>query len=307
MAETLTTATSWRDLYPVHPCADVFPMMSDAELDTLAADIKAHGLQSSVLLKFTGDAARPVAVLDGRNRLEALARLGVDIPADYRIEAKFPDGHHEGIFDIQTTTVDPAAFVISLNIHRRHLTREQRAELIVKTIEAGKPIDRAKVARSFNTQTGRKGGSTKDPVLAAAVTEGQKHGISRRTIQRARAKVQGKHPTAPRRVQVSPTLRTNAARPQIVPSPANPPARMHTPPGTPAVALPSSLSAEPPKSAFMIKHEKRAYRAVTGFIKKMSGPRGVDGHRFLPETILLALRQCLADVEQQVAAQRKVS
>ena len=34
----------WRDTCAVHPAADVFPMMSDEEIDDLAADIKKHGL-----------------------------------------------------------------------------------------------------------------------------------------------------------------------------------------------------------------------------------------------------------------------
>ena len=40
---------TWRDAYEVHPAADVFPMMSDEELDALAADIKANGLKVPLL------------------------------------------------------------------------------------------------------------------------------------------------------------------------------------------------------------------------------------------------------------------
>lgn len=168
---------SWRDRYPVHPCAAVVPMMPDAELEALAQDIKTNGQRQAVVLCRV---AGTLYVLDGRNRLEAMARVGLDR-------------------QVRTTTLDltdPAAFVIGANIRRRHLTKEQQAELIVKTIEAGQ-IDSANVARSFNTTAGKKGGSTKDPVLTAAVEEGKKHGISKRTVQNARAKSRGKTP-APR-------------------------------------------------------------------------------------------------------------
>ena len=39
----MTKREPWQDP-PVHPAADMLPMMSDAELDDLAADIKANGL-----------------------------------------------------------------------------------------------------------------------------------------------------------------------------------------------------------------------------------------------------------------------
>jgi hypothetical protein len=179
--------SSWREIYPVHPCADVFPMMSDAEIDALAADIKEHGLQKPIVLWRDGDT--PSFVLDGRNRLAALERLGVSFTELRGVV--FPDGYTIQPFTFQRPPMDPPAYVIGANIHRRHLTKEQQAELILRTIEASK-IDRATTARSFNTTTGKKGGSTKDPVLAKAVTEAQKHDISKRTVQTARAKLQGK-------------------------------------------------------------------------------------------------------------------
>ncbi len=137
-------------------------------------------------------------VLDGRNRLEALTRLGCTFihPAGDII---FPDGSVTKQFTYKdASATDPAAYVISANIRRRHLSKEQQAELIVRTIEAGKPNDRATVARSFSPMAHKKGGSTKDPVLAKAIAEAEKHGISKRTVQNARAKIQGKTP-APRK------------------------------------------------------------------------------------------------------------
>jgi hypothetical protein len=58
---------TWRKRYKVHPCADVFPMMTDEELDKLAEDIKANGLKDPV--DFVGD-----ELVDGRNRMEAMER-----------------------------------------------------------------------------------------------------------------------------------------------------------------------------------------------------------------------------------------
>lgn len=186
----------WRSIYPVHPCADVFPMMSDADLDALAQDIKANGLRDKIVLYEDDHKTR--YVLDGRNRLAALSRLGLEVkPPDTRVlnANVYVNKHPHPWLPDQL-----AAYVISRNIHRRHLTKEQQAELIVKTIEAGKSsaTDRATVARSVTRgRNGRVQGSTKDPVLEAAVTEAAKHNISKRTVQKARAKLQGK-PKAPR-------------------------------------------------------------------------------------------------------------
>ncbi len=176
---------SWRDTYPVHPCADVFPMMPDAEIDALAADIKANGLRTPIV-SYLYDGRK--SVLDGRNRLEALSRLGLD-----------PEPHIEMIY----SKLDAAAYVISQNIRRRHLTKQEQAELIVRTIEAAKThdsTDRATVARSvIRDEQGHVVGSTKDPILTAAVTEAAKHGISKRTVQNARATLAGKASTDTRR------------------------------------------------------------------------------------------------------------
>jgi hypothetical protein len=218
----MTTATvaasppSWRSIYPVHPCADVFPMMSEAELEALAADIKANGLRHSIVLS---DGGPHPSVLDGRNRLAALERLGIQIRADDEMAERVRQAGvqlHCWLFDVYRGAPETAAaFVISANIRRRHLTKEQQAELIVKTIEAGHaPTDRARVARSANGQVH---GSTKDPVLEKAVTEAKKHGISKRTVQNARAKLHGRKPAPKKKkkIGVSPTPPTSDTRPLV--------------------------------------------------------------------------------------------
>jgi hypothetical protein len=67
--------SGWRDVLPVHPAAELFPMMSDAELGELGADIAKHGMTDAVAFWMSGDGEW--FVLDGRNRLEAMERAGV--------------------------------------------------------------------------------------------------------------------------------------------------------------------------------------------------------------------------------------
>lgn len=90
--------------YPVHPVADLFPMMSSAELRELADDIMRDGqIQPVVLL---GD-----QILDGRNRLAACRLAGV--------APTFCQYHGES----------PVAFIISANLRRRHLNQGQKIAL----------------------------------------------------------------------------------------------------------------------------------------------------------------------------------
>lgn len=92
------------DLNHIHPVADLFPMMSDEELDDLAADIKANGLINPVVIDLDG------TLIDGRNRLEACRRAGV-LPSYTTLD--------EGR--------DPVAYILGANIARRHLNKGQAA------------------------------------------------------------------------------------------------------------------------------------------------------------------------------------
>jgi hypothetical protein len=92
------------DRIPYHPAANLFPMMSEEELDTLAKDIKAHGQHHPILL-YDGQ------ILDGRNRYEACAIAGVE-PKTVQWDGKGGS---------------PTEFVLSLNLTRRHLDQSQKA------------------------------------------------------------------------------------------------------------------------------------------------------------------------------------
>jgi hypothetical protein len=99
--------------HEVHPAAEVFPLMSDEALDSLAASIKAYGLWRPVVLIHG-------KILDGRNRYLACLKAGV--------EPKFKD--YEGPDDIDSL----CGYVAIENLDRRDLT----------------PSARALVARRFN-------------------------------------------------------------------------------------------------------------------------------------------------------------
>ena len=78
-------------------------MIAGADFAALVADIKANGLQEPI--RTLGG-----LILDGRNRFRACEQAGV----------------HPRTVDLPTDT-DPVKYVVSANIHRRHLSTSQRA------------------------------------------------------------------------------------------------------------------------------------------------------------------------------------
>ena len=97
-----------------HEIADLFPLIDGDEFKLLCDDIKKEGLNHSVVLLDN-------TILDGRNRYRACVKVG--------IEPTFEEFKGD----------DPLAFVLSENLHRRHLTASQRAALAaeVANIEFG--------------------------------------------------------------------------------------------------------------------------------------------------------------------------
>jgi len=93
-----------------HPVAEIFPLMADAELEALAADIGENGLREPVWLHSDG------RLIDGRNRYLACQKAGVT-PA-----TREWDGDEGQL----------VSFIVSLNLHRRHLNESQRAVVAAK-------------------------------------------------------------------------------------------------------------------------------------------------------------------------------
>ncbi len=95
-----------------HPLANIFPLIEGAAFDDLVADIREHGVREPVWLYED-------QILDGRNRWRAAEVAGVDCQT--RVYAGD----------------EPVQFVLSLNLHRRHLSESQRAMVGAKLANLG--------------------------------------------------------------------------------------------------------------------------------------------------------------------------
>jgi ParB-like chromosome segregation protein Spo0J len=119
-------AQSWRDVIKVHPAANLFSLMDKDGLVELADDIKANSLEIPVVLWSPGG-GQPEQLLDGRNRLDAAELAGIKTVDFGRLIVPLK---------VLGPSVDPFAYVISTNIHRRHLTPAQKQDLIAAVLKA---------------------------------------------------------------------------------------------------------------------------------------------------------------------------
>lgn len=119
-----------------HPAADLFPMMTVDELDSLADNIRDHGLIEPVWLYDDPDMGK--VVLDGRNRLRACEMAGVQ-PA-----TRMYNGD------------DPIGFAISQNLTRRHLTAGQKAAVANDSLPLYEAEARRKMAEAAAAEQRRR-------------------------------------------------------------------------------------------------------------------------------------------------------
>jgi ParB-like chromosome segregation protein Spo0J len=146
--------TDWRRLYKVHPAADVFPMMSEAELKELAEDIKGNGLQSPIVV--WSDDNDKDWLLDGRNRLTAIEMAGVEFKPYWRKTV---------------STGDPLSMIIALNIKRRHLGAADRARLAAAALDADKKFRANFVQCCTKPRPGRPGSDAAKVAKLAGVSK----------------------------------------------------------------------------------------------------------------------------------------
>ena len=163
-----------------HPAASIFPLMQGEEYQQLLYDIQEHGLREPILL-CDGQ------ILDGRNRFRVCREIGIE-PAFRKWDGKGGSS--------------PLSVVLSLNLHRRHLTSSQRAAIAVEILpmleaeakeRQGKRTDLTSVknltevpqratdqaARMFDTNRDYVSAAKKvheaDPALLQKVRDGETH------------------------------------------------------------------------------------------------------------------------------------
>lgn len=123
-----------------HPVSNLFPLMQGADFEALKQDISEHGQLEPIWLHPDG------SIIDGRNRHRACIELG--------ITPRFRTWDGAGSL---------VSFVVSLNLHRRHLTPTQAATVGVDALplyeEEAREKQRAAAIRT-NAMLGRSIGET---------------------------------------------------------------------------------------------------------------------------------------------------
>jgi hypothetical protein len=101
--------------HKLHPLAAIFPKLPEPELQALAADIEKNGLRQSIRLDHEG------RIVDGRNRELACLRAGVK-PRYKTLDSR----------DDPWSEDELRAYIAAANIHRRHLTGNQKAAFLAE-------------------------------------------------------------------------------------------------------------------------------------------------------------------------------
>lgn len=148
---TLIGIARWRDHVKIHPAAELFPAMTEDELRVLGEDIRDNAMVAPLVFWRPTEPGQDVRALhaaemadwhdpnlhgafliDGRSRLDACELVG--LPTLHQSANHLSvTGHPVEI--VYEHEVDPFDFVVSANIRRRHLTPEQKRELIAACLQ----------------------------------------------------------------------------------------------------------------------------------------------------------------------------
>jgi ParB-like chromosome segregation protein Spo0J len=146
-----------------HPACLLLPEMPDAEYRELVEDIRKNGLRKGVTL------CAHNAILDGRHRYRALCELGI----------WDPQRHVARYSSAEPTEEELIALVMSENIHRRHLSTQQRAAIAAELANM-KPGTRTDL-RSNDPRS-------EEPIISNAKAA-QMVGVSEPSVKRAKKRM----------------------------------------------------------------------------------------------------------------------
>jgi hypothetical protein len=141
---------SWRGVLPVHPACEIIPAYDDSKLIKLGRDLKASGGMKIPIIVLVQPGGTH-ALVDGRSRLDALCHVGI------KFEIKVIDGHvvvDAPGYDIPAPmeivpdeNFNVYAFVLSTNLHRRHLKNKDKRTITIKVITIQPTLSDRAIAR----------------------------------------------------------------------------------------------------------------------------------------------------------------
>ncbi|SEG58987.1 MT-A70 family methyltransferase [Bosea lathyri] len=192
---------------PFHPLANLFPLIEGVAFDDLTADVRANGLREKIVLIMDGD---DILILDGRNRYRAGCAAGVIAPGAF----EHPGGGHllpQFRWFLPEYDGTPLSFVLSRNLHRRHLSESQRAMVAARlaNMAPGRPVSSADNAANLP------GIVVPSPPPVSQAEAAQALKVSERSVRAAKAVVDHGAPELAERVsqgQVSVSAAADLAR-----------------------------------------------------------------------------------------------
>jgi ParB-like chromosome segregation protein Spo0J len=155
----------------LHHLCTLFPPMSGAEFDELKADIRSHGLRQPIVI-------HEGMILDGANRYRACKAIGLK-PTTIEFDGD-----------------DAASYVLSANLHRRHLTPGQQAAIVASAQDWSKAHMRG---GDGSNQHAQKEGTGNVAGLQTVADRAAQSGASERT-QRMADKVAKQSPDLAKKV-----------------------------------------------------------------------------------------------------------
>jgi hypothetical protein len=150
-----------------HELSKLFPLIGDSDLSALASDIEKNGQREPIMLYER-------KVLDGVQRQRACEIAGVK-PFCVSFESQPP----------QIVKGGPLAYVVSQNLHRRHLDTSERTQIAVKVAAQIAKGERDELATGV-TNSSKPGPKTRQK--AADQQAAKLMHVSARSVERARAK-----------------------------------------------------------------------------------------------------------------------